>query len=344
MKTYAKRLAAIIVMFILSLGLSMGDACGSAIEKPEQFYRGKTFTWIVASNAGSGTDLTTRAIAPFLGSELGTFVKVINKGTDEGINWVYTDVKADGLTMLSNDSSAVLFNDLLKAPGVQYVSEKFLYVADMSPDSYGLFVSPKRPYRSLDDLRKAKGLKLAGTSAKGMMAVTSAVLLEVLGLDGKVITGYDGATRAMLAVAQGELDLMPIRCTTAMLKVKAGDMIPLFNIPNERTKVFPDLPTMGEFGAKVPKELEDAHNAVSYSGLAVALPPGVAQDRLEYLREIFNRLNTNKDLQGQMVKVGGVFQEFVAGKELQNRIIKMKANQALGSQLDALLNKYKMAK
>ncbi len=344
MRSWIIRLGAIVGVLSLSLGLVAACAPAPGGEKPEQFYQGKTITWIVASGAASGTTLVSRIIAPFLGAELGATVRVENMGTNEGMNWVYTQGSKDGLTMLSKSKTALLLNDLLKAPGVQYVAEKYLYISDPTPGPYVFFISPKSPHRTLNDLQQAKGLKAGGTSAKGALVTAPSVMFEILGLDGKVISGYKGSKGTQLAVTTGEVDIMVIRGNAVVAAAKAGDLIPLFTIFDERAEPYPDVPTIREFGVKIPKELEAAYSAISGGGNAVALPPGVPQDRVKYLRKVFDRLNKNEELQAQLTKQTGAPAEFISGDELQKWMTGLKSNQALGGQLAGILAKYKAAK
>ena len=62
------------IMVLLGLVTAVADLSGA--ESPEEFYRGKNPTWIVAATPGSGTDLKARTIAPFLAREIGAQAQV----------------------------------------------------------------------------------------------------------------------------------------------------------------------------------------------------------------------------------------------------------------------------
>ena len=91
---------------------------------------------------------------------------------------------------------------------------------------------------------------------------------------------------------------------------------------------------------KVPKELEAVHRFATTGGIAVALPPGVPQERVEYLRKAFQDLNDNKELQNAMGKVTGIWRVFMPGKELQEKLAAIKGDKELGGKLDAIFKKY----
>lgn len=199
----------IIGCLVFFFGLMAGSKNVLGAEAPADFFRGKTIVWIFSGSAGTPGDLMTRIIAPFLGKEIGAKVKVENRNTDEGVNYVYNQGTREGLTLCTKSGNSIIGNEILKAPGVQYETDKFNYVSDVHPATSMFQLSPKCPYKTLDALRKAKGLRAGGTSAKGALAVGSAVMMEILGLDGKVITGFtdilEANDSALLASALGDI-------------------------------------------------------------------------------------------------------------------------------------------
>ncbi|MBI2953824.1 MAG: hypothetical protein HYY30_05890 [Chloroflexi bacterium] len=331
------------LMGILALGLGLAVACtqGPTNASPQEFYRGKTVTWIVSSDAGTSSDLLARAIAPYLAEETGATVKVDNMGTDEGSNWVYNEAKKDGLTFIHKSTGALTANDILQAPGTEYEVEKYLYIADVDEGIRIMAVSPDLANKTLEELRKMKGLKAGGTSAKGSIAISGAVVSEVLGLDAKVITGYSGSGKVALATKQRELDFYVISDTSAKMAEDDGMVVSFLSPNDQRSEALPNVPTMYELGVKVPKDLEGALEFVLASGQALALPPGTPADRVEYLRKIFDKLETNKELQSTLSKLKGAQASFMSGKDLQDKIVKMKADKELAGKLNTIFDKRK---
>jgi len=339
MNRIINRMAMIGVLVILS-GLMMGGKAALGADASEEFFRGKTVDWIVALEPGSTTDLIARTIAPFLAKEINVKIKIENRKTDEGINYLYNQGTKDGLTLGIKDSDSIIGNDIVKAPGVQYDTDKLNFIADVYPSTKIFSISPKLPYKTLDALRKAKGLKAGGTSAKGSLAVTSAVMTEILGLDAKIITGFKGSKELTLATARGEIDFMIPRDTTAMRDEKDGYSVSLFALGDKRSAVLPHVPSMPEVGVNVPIDLGAAYKFITSGGVALVLPPGVPQARVEYLRKAVQRLNSNQELQKAMEKMTGDWKPFVPGQEVQQEVAEIKADKVLGAKLDAIFKKY----
>ncbi|MBI2955230.1 MAG: hypothetical protein HYY30_13025 [Chloroflexi bacterium] len=338
----SRKMQAVATIGILVLALGLAAACAQAPQAaaPQDFYRGKTFTWVVPSEAGSGTDSITRVVAPYLAKEIGATVKVENQGTDEGVNYVYTEAKRDGLTMVVKSSGAFVGNDILKAPGTLYEIDKFNMVVDLHPTVVLFVTSPKSPYKTLDALRQAKGLKGGASSAKGSLAIGGAVMLEILGLDGKVISGYKSSKDVTLALARGEVDFLVTSDNGAGKDEDDGLAVSFMTVSPERSRVVPNTPTMFELGVKVSQELEAAHKFISMLGYATALPPDVPNDRIEFMRQAFVKIGDDKALQNDLAKVAEIWVPFTPGKQLQETIAAVKANKSLASQLDAIHARY----
>lgn len=328
---------------VLVLGLILLMACSQAPKatiSPAEFYKGKTVNWVVSSGAGSDTDLLARIIAPYLGQELGALVKVEAMGSSEGRNYIFTQGKPDGLDLVIHSSASLVSDDILKSPGVQFEAEKFLFVADVAPALKIMQVSPKMTYKNLEELRKAKGLKGGGTTAAGALAVGAAVAFEILGLDGKVINGFNGKGNLVLAVTRGEVDFLVTGDPGAQREEEEGKIRNFLMIGDKRSEFAPGVPTMVDLGVKVPKELGTVVDFAGTAGTAVALPPSVPQEKVEYLRQVFQKLTEKKALQDEIAKKEGLWRPFVPGKELQDQINGMKANKSLANQLNDILAKY----
>lgn len=334
-------LAAMGALFLGS-GFLIGCLKGPEAGNPEEFYRGKTIRWVVSAGAGTSPDVAARILGPYISKEIGAAVKVENMTTESGLNWVYTQGSRDGLTMLIDTTEALVANDMLKAPGVEYQTEKFNFLADVIPNRKVLEVSPKLPHRTLDALRQAKGLKAGGTSAKGGLAIGAALMIEILGLDSKVITGYTGGKRELtLAVARGEIDFMVTPDNTAAKDEADGNVVNLFTVTTQRSRVVPNLPTIAELGVKIPKGLESAYSFLELGGQSALLPPDVPQEKVDYLRKLFLKLSDNKDVQKDMEKITTVSVPFVPGEQLQKTMSTIKADKGLATQIDAVFAKYK---
>jgi tripartite-type tricarboxylate transporter receptor subunit TctC len=331
-----------VLVSILLLGLWSGLGLAQSADKVAQFYKGKTMTWVVSAEPGGSTDVIARILVPHLARETGTKIAVKNMtgGSMEGDNWTFNEAKPDGLTLLTEGTGPLLLNDLLKSAGVQYVTEKFIFLAGAMPELTIGAVSPKLPQKTFDALRKAKGLKIGASSAKGYLALSGAVATAILGLDARVLTGYKGQKSVLLAVTQGEVDMIVASEPDVANSAKAGDVVPLFVLGDERSSLLPNLQTLKELGVTIPADLVGAYKAVSTNSKSIVLPPGVPEERVAFLRGIFSKMNTKKAVQDDIKRFSGIWRPMIPGEKLQEEIRVIMGNKALGAQMDGLMKKY----
>lgn len=324
------------IILTLMLACSRGPQASSA----RDFYQGKTITWIVSSTPGSGTDLLSRVVAPYVARETGAQIKIENADNEVGVNKAWTEGKPDGLTFVAHSATSFITSDILKSPGIIYETEKLSFLADVNPSIRLMQNSPKLSYKTLDELRKARGLKGGATIAKGIFAASAAFTLEILGLDGQVITGYKGSKDLQLAVSRGEVDFMVTTDGGATKDEADGFVVNFVTIADRRSEVARNLPTLAEMGVKIPKELESVYQYISNGGTAVATTQNVPQDRVTYLRDVFRKINGDKALQKEMVTANDIWRDFVPGEKVQEQMAAMKANKKLAEQIDAIYIKY----
>lgn len=343
MNRITNRMAMIGVLTVF-LGIMVDGKAALGAEAPEEFFRGKTIEMFSTDLPGSTTDLMGRVITPFLAKEINVKIKSENKKLNECMNYLYKQGTKDGLTLGISDSDSIITNDIVKAPGTQYETDKFNFVADVYPSPKVFLISPKLAHKTVDFLKQAKGLRAGGASAKGSLAVTSAVMSEILGLDAKIITGFGGSKELTLALARGEMDFIVPRDATAMRAEKDGYAVSLFVLGDKRSVVLPHVPSLPEAGIKVSKDLGAAYKFITSGGMVVFLPPGVPQTRVEYLKNAFQRLNNNQELQKAMEKLTGGWTPFVPGHEVQQQMVEIKADKTLAAKLDTLFNKYSVVR
>jgi len=72
---------------------------------------------------------------------------------------------------------------------------------------------------------------------------------------------------------------------------KDGYVVSIFSLGDSRSPCAPHAPSLSELGIKIPRELESAYGFVVSGGKALMLPPDVPQERVEYLRKVFQGLN-----------------------------------------------------
>jgi len=307
----AKGLAYAIIVLLLATVLST-VGCGISDESdtaPADFYAGKTIHLVVSGSAGGQTDLLSRVLASYLERESGANVVVTNRdqgGGMEGINHVYRS-ESDGLTLGTVPSLKFISNKVMDEPAAAYDISDFSYVLGVGCVRYCLLVSPDGPYQSIADLQAGKDILLGGSSPSGPTSLGGMTAIELLGLDAKVVTGFDREADRALAVARGEIAGYVLNPVSALSSIDAGLVTPLFVLGTARDPLIPDVPAITELvdldGGDL--ELAELWETTLVGSTILVAPPDIPEDRLAFLRDISSAWANDEAFRQEIDSVSG---------------------------------------
>jgi tripartite-type tricarboxylate transporter receptor subunit TctC len=228
---------------------------GTVIAQPAS-YPVKPVRVIVAFPPGGSIDTVARLTGQRLAESLGQSFVIDNRAGAAGIIGTEAVVRAppDGYTLLMGSASAIT-----SAPSV-YAKLPYDPLRDLAPivlvanQPNVLIVHPSVPARSVKEfiaLARANPGKLNyGSSGIGATQHMSAELFAMMTGTQIVHVPYKGGPPAMADLLGGQIDFMFDTAPSSVPMVKAGKVRALAVTSRERSKVFPDLPTMDEAGLK----------------------------------------------------------------------------------------------
>jgi tripartite-type tricarboxylate transporter receptor subunit TctC len=176
-----------------------------------QYYAGKTVTLVVGYKTGGGYDATARVLARHLPKHLPGKPTVIVQnmpGANSIIaaNHVYAVAKPDGLTIGTFNRNLPIAQ-LTKVEGVKFDMTKFAWVGSAASECTVLAIRTDLPYKTFEDLRKSKQQIVIGATGPGANTYDFPLLLkEFLGVNIKLVSGYQSSADIMLAVERKEVD------------------------------------------------------------------------------------------------------------------------------------------
>jgi tripartite-type tricarboxylate transporter receptor subunit TctC len=278
---------------VLAVTAMAGLAIGmrpAAAETPEEFYKGKTVRIVVGYGAGGGYDIYARMIAPYVSKALGTSVVVENQPGAGGITALNRIMTAppDGLAFMLVNGLGAAFSQLTDQVGVRYDLAKLSHLGTVSASPWVWLVSANSPIKSAQEVlaNKRRYMWSASGPIDGL-SDGAAFTCTALALDCSIVIGYPGSNEAALAVAKGEMDMIYVSDTSANNYVKSGQNRALATMGRQRSRFFPDTPTIFE-AAKPSAEgaaLFDMHSTAENLGRILVAPPGMAADRLAFLQK-----------------------------------------------------------
>ena len=181
----------------------------AAIAQPS--FAGKTVTIIVGYKPGGGYDATARLLARHLPNHLPGKPTVIVQNMPGGnsiiaANHMYNVAKPDGLTIGTFNRNLPIAQ-LTKVQGVKYDMLKFAWIGSAANETTILAIRNDLPYKTFEDLRKAKEPVVIGSTGPGANTYDFPLLLkDLVGLNFKIVSGYSSSADIMLAVERKEAD------------------------------------------------------------------------------------------------------------------------------------------
>ena len=297
---------------------------------PADFYKGKTIDLITTGAAGTFNDLNARIIASYLGRDTGANVIVTDRsgaGGLEGTNYVYK-ARPDGLTLGTVASVKFVSSKVLDDPAAVYEIENFPYIMSVDRQPYCFFVSPDGPYQSVADLQAGEALNIGGSDPSGPVSLGGLTVIKLLGLDARVITGFRPEEARALAVKRGEIIGYCLNIPNSRAGIEAGMIEPIFMLTTERSPLAPDVPAISELVSLTGEDLAlvDLWGTAFVTSNLFLAPPGIAEDRLEFLRDLADRWAQDKGFREETNRAAGYeVQIYLTGDEVSQAIMEAAA-------------------
>jgi tripartite-type tricarboxylate transporter receptor subunit TctC len=220
---------------------------------------------VVPFAPGGGTDVIARTLADAMGKELGQAVFIENKpgaGTIVGTEAVATS-PPDGYTLVMATFAHAVNPSLKKS--LPYDTFKDFAPVALIATSYNIVVvSPKLPVTSIPELvayAKANPGKLSyGSYGIGTSAHLAGELFKSLANVDLVHVPYKGSAPAITDLLGGQIEVMFTTVASVAPYIQSGQLRALAVTSAERSKAFPNLPTVAEAGVR-------AYVAESWYGL-----------------------------------------------------------------------------
>lgn len=322
----AKRRLTLVPLVGLALSLAACDAVESSSEAEGaggdcSVFEGETISLVVPYSPGGGYDSYARIVAPLLGEELEAEVVVENQDGAGGLLAINNLITAepDGTHLAIMNGVGVAGGALAGAEGVQFEIEDLSLIGRVAEQKPVFVVGADSEYQSIEDVQAASGFEFASTGPGAADFVNANLLIRILGLDARVVSGFGGSEESELAVIRGDVDGQSGDLASRLGAIENGDQRPLLVLDAEPADELPDTPTLPELDLDQDQQaLADALIDLSALGRPIVGPPGMPQDRLTCLRDALKRTIQSDELQKEAEEQGRPV-NWMSGAELDER-------------------------
>ncbi|WP_058487038.1 tripartite tricarboxylate transporter substrate binding protein [Defluviitalea phaphyphila] len=276
----AKKMKAIlsIVMGAILIFTLMG--CNG--EKEAANFPEKPIQVIVPFSAGGGTDVVTRAVMDSAKEFFPEPFVVVNKtgaggavGMGEGAN-----AKPDGYTLTT---ICVELTTLPPQNLADFTSDDFRPILQINAEPAAITVRADAPWNTveefLNEAKQKEGQIKVGNSGVGAIWHLAAAAIEKEADVKFNHIPYDGAAPAIAALVGGHIDAITVSPAEVAAQVKAGQLKILGVADSERSKIFPDVPTLQEQG----------YDVVIGTWRGFAVPKGTPDEVVDILKDGLNK-------------------------------------------------------
>jgi tripartite-type tricarboxylate transporter receptor subunit TctC len=276
--------------FLIAAGLA---AALTQAHAQEPFYKGKTISLIIGSNASGGYDTYGRLLSRHMGAHIagnpGFVVQNMpGAGGIRAANHLYNVAPKDG-TMIGIFDQAVFLDQLLGVPGLRGDVAKFNWIGRMIGNSAVLFAWHTAQVKKIEDAFTHE-LIVAASGSSSRLNWTA--LNALTGTKLKLLTGYEGPATAKIAMERGEVEALSL--PWPVLRNENRDWLSqkkinlLLQAGIEKNADLPDLPRMLDLAKnEEDRKVLEIFGAPSLVGRSFVAPPGVPKERVDELRAAF---------------------------------------------------------
>jgi tripartite-type tricarboxylate transporter receptor subunit TctC len=297
------------------------------------FYQGKTITVIVGSAPGGLYDLWGRLFARTMGKYIPGNPNMLvqnmpGAGSLVAANYLHGIAKPDGLTIGMFQTHLYLLQ-LVGNAEVKFDVRKLNWLGSQEKGQMMLYIRADSPYKSVDDIIKAKEPpKCGGSGPSDQTALLTRLLEETVGAKFTRVLGYKGGSEVDVAMERGEVSCRATRITVHFSREpfltweKKGFDRHLVQAGTKRDARLEDVSTIFELMDKyktseVGRRLARVILAGDELGRPMVAPPGVPADRVKILRDAYGRSLRDADLLAE-VQRSRLDMEPSTGEDIQN--------------------------
>ncbi len=271
------------------------------------YYEGKILSIIVGYAPGGGYDRMARLLAKHLprfipGKPVVLVQNMPGASSMIAANHLYNTAKPDGLTIGTFNRYATL-SQLLKLEGVRFDLAKYAWIGSASVEAAVFTLRADLPYRTVDDLKKAKEPIFIGNTGEIDTGSQFAPLLkEFMGANVKFVT-YPQTADIMLALERKEVAGYGFTYTTAKPFIERGLIRPLIR-GNISAPGIENLPINEDLAKnKQVKTIISILSAPDRLGRPYVAPTKTPDHIMKILREAFARLAKDAEAQKEAIKL-----------------------------------------
>jgi tripartite-type tricarboxylate transporter receptor subunit TctC len=335
MKKLQKALFNIAVPLVVLFGLS--ESASAQVD----FYRGKTVTVVLGTDAAGTTSVRLRTMTPYLRKYIPGNPTVIidymeGGGGRKAANHMFRTARPDGLT-LGSMSGSMVSQHVLGEAGILYDIDKFIYLGAFDNISHQIFYTRKElGLDTIQKLQAAEGVRLGAQNVGHSGYIAGRFFAYFLNLKApKFVTGYKGP-EVDIALTRGEVDARSNLANSVLLRnpdwvdKEMMDFHAIVEIPKGVKHPHPRFASIRPLQSFVKTESEErlleVFRSFRSSGSPFVLPPETPKDKVSILRGAIKQMFEDPNFAREYKKLFKEDPLFLSAMEVEKRIRQIPRN------------------
>ena len=282
-----------------------------AVAADADYFNGKTMKIVIPYGPGGTYDKYGNTFSRHLGKHIPGKPNIIlqhmpGAGGSKAMNFTYNIMVKNGLNMVVPLDNSVV-NQLLRPKRMKFKSDKFRWLGSSNQTNVVMVVRSDTGVKSVMNMKKIAVIgATSGKSSSGY--INPKLIWGLLGLKGRMVTGYKGSSRSTLAMEQGEAQMAAFNWLAWASKVPhwfKGDkpfaraivQVGAFTDPD-----LPNVPMLGDLVTAKDKPLVDFMSTAGALGRGLTLPPGVDPRIIATLRKAYTAMNSDKAFAAELTR------------------------------------------
>ena len=261
--------------------------------------QGEVITLLSPNSAGGMMTRYARMIAPYIAKHSGARdvrIRVMTGGGGiRGTNFLWF-AEPDGRTIAFTSVTSLILAQLSGSEAVQFDTTRLVYLGRAATEPRVLTVGATSTIMDIEDARTLDRQFVFPSQGTDEDFYSMAVLADVLGIDVKVVSGYNGNADTALAVIKGDGDGHITGWSASQAVIDAGDERPILTLSQERYAPYPHVPTALELVEGESREAVQAIVNMLDMRRGFFAPPGLDPVATTELRAAISAAFTDPDL------------------------------------------------
>ena len=279
--------------------LVAGGAIPANAQSAAEFFKGKQVKILIGFGVGGTygkySTILAEQLEPLLGAKSVIVQSMPGSGGLRMTNYAANVAPKDGTTLIMPPDT-IIVTQLMKPKAAKYDAGKLTWLGSAIQANAAIGVRTDSGVTTIQDAMK-KEVAMGSSGIGSQTFLVPQLANGLIGTKFKIVKGYKGSRKMQLAMEQNEVQGVSLTWlawkTNRLDWYQKGFAKIILQMGPTDDPELPGVPQLSSMVSAADKPIVGFMSTMSPIGRGLAVPPGVPQDRIAYLRDAFKKAVTN---------------------------------------------------